>query len=159
MKNTLIAIIGVALVLGFGYVVTQDPSGTPVVETDPPSHTSNAVPSTQGKDLYIAGAYQDFTQPAYEAAIADGKTVILDFHADWCPTCRANEPIVESVFSSNTDTNIVGFKVNYDTEIALRRAFNVQSQSTFIKTSATGDTKQLGPGPITHDLFLTFIQS
>lgn len=159
MKNTLIAIVGIVIVAGLGYTVFQRPSGTESVQTNVAANTTASNPSTEGQSSYVAGAYQDFSQSAYDAAIADGKTVILDFHADWCPTCRANEPIIKGVFEARADKNLVGFKVNYDTEIALKKTFNIQNQATLIKTSKNGQTKQLGPGPVTAESLTAFIQS
>lgn len=157
MKNIYV-IVGIVLLFGIGYAIFRQPQATPSVEATDLAPSGASVGAAD-QTTYSAGAYQDFSQVAYEQALADGKTVILDFHADWCPTCRANEPIITSVFNSNTDTNIVGFKVDYDNEVELKRTFNVVSQSTIIKTSANGDTRQLGPGPVTTGSFTAFIQS
>lgn len=160
MKNALNAVMGVVIVVGLGYAVFQRPPGTSTVQANTAVSTAAAsTSSAEVKATYVAGAYQDFSPSLYDAAIADGKTVILDFHADWCSTCRANEPIIKRVFSTNTDTNLVGFKVNYDTETALKRTFNVRSQATIIKTSKNGKIEQLGPGPVTAGSFSRFIQS
>lgn len=78
---------------------------------------------------YKAGAIQAFDQKAFDAAVADGKTVFLDFYASWCPTCRANEPIVDGAFGG---TDVVGFRVDYDTATALKKAYSVVSQSTYL---------------------------
>ncbi len=79
---------------------------------------------------YEAGAIQDFDQETFETALADGKKVLLDFYADWCPTCRSNAPVVKSAVQADGD--VVAFKVNYDTEQALRSKYGVVSQSTYI---------------------------
>ncbi len=159
MKNTLIVIIGIAILSALGYVVFSRPSDSTNTTAQSVTTTPGAVVAASGDITYSAGAYQDFSQSAYEQALTDGKTVILDFHADWCPTCRANEPIIESVFQSNTNLNLIGFKVNYDTEIALKKIFNIASQSTIIKTSKDAASLQLGPGPVTVESFTAFIQS
>lgn len=160
MKNTLFAIGGIVTLIGLGYAIFSRPSDTGVTQLAATSGIEKSTISPAGERVaYVPGAYQDFSQAAYDAALSDGKTVILDFHADWCPTCRANEPIITSVFESNTDTNIVGFKVDYDNEIELKRTYNIASQSTIIKTGAGGGTKQLGPGTVTTKSFATFIQS
>ncbi len=160
MKNTLFAIGGIIVLIGLGYAVFSRPSATDVPQPATTSGVEASPTAPTGEQVvYVAGAYQDFSQTAYDSALADGKTVILDFHADWCPTCQVNEPIIKSVFSTNTDTNIVGFKVNYDTEIGLKKAFNIQSQSTIIKTVKDEAAEQLGPGPVTAESFSAFIQS
>jgi len=160
MKNTFFAIGGIVILIGLGYAVFSRPSEADVMQPTTTSGTeASATSPTDEQIAYVSGAYQDFSQAAYDAALTDGKTVILDFHADWCPTCRANEPIITGVFSKNTDANIVGFKVDYDKEVDLKREFNIASQSTIIKTSADGDTEQLGPGTVTAESFGVFIQS
>jgi len=79
---------------------------------------------------YQAGAIQAFDQQKFDAALADGKTIFLDFYATWCPTCRTNEPIVNAVFDDSIDT--VGFRVDYDNEIELKKTYSVTTQSTYI---------------------------
>ncbi len=159
MKNTFFAIGGIVVLIGLGYAVFSRPSDVGVTLSTPTSDIEAQTSPTGEQVAYVAGAYQNFSEAAYDAALADGKTVILDFHADWCPTCRANEPVITSVFKSNIDTNLVGFKVNYDTEIALKKTFNIQGQSTIIKTTKDKAVEQLGPGPVTTESFTTFIQS
>ncbi len=160
MKNTLIAIVGIVIVIGLGYTIFQRPSGTDATQSETATNViASSSPSAATQSTYVAGGFQDFSQSAYDSAIADGKTVILDFHASWCSTCVANEPIIREVFKTNTDKNLVGFKVNFDTEVALKKIFNIQSQATFIKTSKGGKTEQLGPGPVTAESFSGFIQS
>ncbi len=148
------------MLIGLGYAVFSRPSDAGVTQPATTSGAEASPTSPTGEQVsYVAGAYQNFSQAAYDAALTDGKTVILDFHADWCPTCRANAPIIEAVFSSNSNTDLVGFQVNYDTEIALKKTFNIQSQSTIIKTAKGKAAEQLGPGPVTAESFTTFIQS
>ncbi|TAK04798.1 thioredoxin [Patescibacteria group bacterium] len=150
MKNILFAVVGVVLFSGLGYAVIHGQGA---------GSASLAAVVTANDASYRAGAYQDFSRAAYDRALADGKTVILDFHADWCPTCRANEPVIRRTFELNTDANLVGFKVNYDTEVALKRTFHVTSQSTIIKTSVEKIPERLGPGPVTAESLAFFIRS
>lgn len=79
---------------------------------------------------YQAGAIQTFDQQKFDAAVADGETVFLDFYATWCPTCRVNEPIVNSAFDGSHD--VVGFRVDYDNETELKKKYSVISQSTYL---------------------------
>ena len=143
------SIIGIILIVGAGYFVFYNTSDA---ET---RGTSELVSS----DTYIAGAYQLFSQSAYDQAITDGKTVILDFHADWCSTCVQNKPIINEVFNALEDDSIVGFQVDYDIEKALKRTFNISSQSTILKVIGGEKVDQLGPGIVTNALFLAFLKS
>lgn len=80
----------------------------------------------------FAGEWQAFDQASFDAAKAQGKTIVLDFHADWCSTCKKQGPILESLLKEPTMNTIVGLKVDYDNASDLKKAFNVQKQSTLI---------------------------
>ncbi len=80
--------------------------------------------------------YLTFTEQDYNAAIADGKTVLLNFYANWCPTCKAEEHDAFAAFDALDDPKAIGFRVNYkdgDTdaaEEALAKAFGITYQHT-----------------------------
>ncbi|MBI2575364.1 thioredoxin family protein [Candidatus Woesearchaeota archaeon] len=74
--------------------------------------------------------YYEYRESAYKQALADGKIVYLEFHATWCPICREQEPHIFSAFNSLENPGVVGFRVNYDREAALKREFNVAYQHT-----------------------------
>lgn len=61
----------------------------------------------------------------YEQIINSGKTVLLDFYADWCGPCRMVSPIVEEI--SNENTQVAVGKINVDEEPELAAAFSVTS--------------------------------
>lgn len=58
-------------------------------------------------------------------------SVALHFHADWCPTCRAQQKVFNSW---QGDPSVPGtlLVVDYDKARDLRRQMNVRSQSTVI---------------------------
>ena len=60
-----------------------------------------------------------------------GAPVALHFHADWCPTCRAQAKSLEAL-KADTSLNMTVLSVDYDKETALKKQLNVRSQSTFI---------------------------
>lgn len=80
----------------------------------------------------FAAGLQVFDRAAFDAAKARGETIVLDFHADWCPTCKKQGPILDSLLSEPEMNSVVGFKVDYDNATALKKALNVQKQSTLI---------------------------
>ncbi len=61
----------------------------------------------------------------YQEMIESGKTVLLDFYADWCGPCRRVSPLVER-FAEEYPDYAVG-KINVDGEPELTEKFNVMS--------------------------------
>jgi thiol-disulfide isomerase/thioredoxin len=79
---------------------------------------------------------------------AAGKPVAVVFHADWCPTCRAQAPVLKQLTQTQDLKGITLFVANFDTETALKRSLGITKQSTIVvfrdgKESArsTGDTQ------------------
>ena len=77
-------------------------------------------------------AIQPFDKAKFDAALAQGKPVIVDFAADWCPTCKEQKPIVEALMQEPRRKNIALFVADFDKETALKKRLKVTMQSTFI---------------------------
>ena len=89
-----------------------------------------------------------YNQAQFDAMRAAGKPVAVVFHADWCPTCRAQAPVLKQLTQSQDLKGITLFVANFDTETALKRSLGITKQSTIVvfkdgKESArsTGDTQ------------------
>lgn len=89
-----------------------------------------------------------YNQAQFDAMRAAGKPVAVVFHADWCPTCRAQAPVLKQLTQSQELQGITLFVANFDTETALKRSLGITKQSTIVvfkdgKESArsTGDTQ------------------
>ena len=74
------------------------------------------------------------------------KSVTLHFHADWCPTCRAQEKAFNGWKGDSTVPGTL-LIVSYDNERELRKKLGVRTQSTVIvyrgaaeKARIAGDT-------------------
>ncbi len=65
-----------------------------------------------------------------EAQQAD-KPVALHFRADWCPTCREQDRLLASM-KAEQGLDLTVLAVNYDTEKALKKRFNIRGQSTLV---------------------------
>ena len=73
-----------------------------------------------------------YTAAAFEAAVAAGKPVIVDFTASWCPTCKAQKPLVDALLAEPKRSGLTLFAADYDTEAALKQKLRVAQQSTFV---------------------------
>lgn len=80
--------------------------------------------------------YQTFTKADYEQALDEGKTVLLQFYAIWCPTCIAEEPELIKGTDQLSNPDLVLFRVNYkddetsEYEADLAEQFDVGYQHT-----------------------------
>ena len=90
-----------------------------------------------------------FNQAQFDSMLAAGKPVAVVFHADWCPTCRAQAPLLKELSQTLELKGVTLFVANFDTEKALKNSLGVTKQSTVVvfkdgKESArsTGDTQQ-----------------
>lgn len=91
-----------------------------------------------------------FTQAAFEAAQKAGKSILVDVSAPWCPTCKAQAPIIGKLRKEAKYAGIVLFNVDFDSQKDVLKALNVRSQSTLIgykgakeTTRSTGDTNPM----------------
>jgi len=80
----------------------------------------------------VMAAEQPYSAATLDRMLAAGQPVVVDFHADWCPVCRKQAPILGSLVQEDKLKNIAAFKVNYDDETALKTQLKVTSQSTLI---------------------------
>jgi thioredoxin 1 len=72
-----------------------------------------------------------YSADALAAAEKAGQAVALHFHADWCPTCRAQEKSLAQL-KTESGLDMTVLTANYDTEKDLKKRFNVRSQSTLV---------------------------
>lgn len=73
-----------------------------------------------------------FDKAKFDAALAQGKPVIVDFSASWCPTCKQQKPIVQSLLKEEKLQPVTLFLADYDFEDALKKQLGVTMQSTFV---------------------------
>jgi thiol-disulfide isomerase/thioredoxin len=90
-----------------------------------------------------------FDQAQFDSMRAAGKPVAVVFHADWCPICRAQAPLLKDLAQTAELKSLTLYVANFDTEKALKKSLGVTKQSTIVvfkngKESArsTGDTQQ-----------------
>ena len=67
----------------------------------------------------------NITKSNFEQIKNSGKTVLLDFYADWCGPCRMVSPLVDQIADENPQY-LVG-KINVDGEPELAQQFGVLS--------------------------------
>lgn len=104
--------------------------------------TQNAVPA------FAADAHA-FDAKAFSAAQQAGKPILIAVHAPWCPTCKAQAPILSDLMSDPRFKNLAYFVIDFDSQKDLLNRFGVRAQSTLIAFKgekeagrSVGDTKK-----------------
>jgi thioredoxin len=94
-----------------------------------------------------ANSPQTFDAKTFAAAQAAGKPILVHVTAPWCPTCKAQAPILSKLEAEPKFKDLVVLNIDFDSKKDLLREFKVQYQSTLIvfkgKQEAgrsTGDT-------------------
>lgn len=94
-----------------------------------------------------AAEWKPFDAAAFAQAQKDGKPILVDIFAAWCPVCRAQNPILTQLTRAPKFDDMVVFKIDFDTQKDAVRAVKATSQSTLIvyqgeteKGRSVGDT-------------------
>ena len=72
-----------------------------------------------------------FNKESFDAALAEGKLMMVDFWAVWCGPCRMLAPMVDDL-AEKYDGKVVVGKVNVDEEQELAIRYGVMSIPTVI---------------------------
>jgi thioredoxin 1 len=90
-----------------------------------------------------------FSADAFKAAQASGSPILVEIHADWCPTCKAQNPILDKLTSNAKFKDLKVFRVDFDSMKPVVKQFGAQMQSTLIvfkgnaeQGRSVGDTKE-----------------
>ncbi len=145
MKNAVIvAVLCAALLVACTPSQPATPQGSVPEQSQPgPLQTTPTVPTTtqdapplppQPATAGALSGYIDYDAARYKQATDSGQLVFLEFYAAWCPFCRALDPIIREAFSELQDekVDVVGFRVDYDTQKDLKKQFGVTYQHTHI---------------------------
>lgn len=99
--------------------------------------------------LWAAGATVPFSAEAFKAAQAAGDPILVEIHADWCPTCKAQKPILDRLTDDPKFKDLKIFRVDFDAMKPVVKEFGARMQSTLIvfkgnaeQGRSVGDTKE-----------------
>jgi thiol-disulfide isomerase/thioredoxin len=124
-----VVIILAALIVGSvaAYALTRPTS------TDAAAPAADSAPSAVAPSAKGGGDYVEYS----DTAIADAKgTILLFFHATWCPQCRSLD---SDIVASGVPDDVTIIKVDYDSHQDLRQKYGVTMQTTFVKVDSAGD--------------------
>jgi thioredoxin 1 len=82
-----------------------------------------------------AATVQPFSAQVFEAAQRQGKPILVDVYADWCPTCRAQKQVMDKLLPREEFKDLLVLRLNFDEQEPHWRKLGVRRQSTLIAFS------------------------
>lgn len=79
-----------------------------------------------------APGWTSYSDASFARAQNAGKTIVVDVHAEWCPTCRAQQPILNELRADKRLKDVVFIKVDFDSDKSFLRANRIPRQSTIV---------------------------
>jgi thiol-disulfide isomerase/thioredoxin len=75
---------------------------------------------------------QPYTQAAFDQLQKQGLPILVAVHAEWCPTCREQAPIISKLLQKPEFQSLNALQINFDKQKEALKTFNVIRQSTLI---------------------------
>lgn len=79
-----------------------------------------------------AATFKPYTDAAFAGAEKVDAPILIDIAAPWCPTCKAQAPIIQGLADQPAYRKLVVLHVDFDTQKDVVRAFGATIQSTLI---------------------------
>jgi thioredoxin-like negative regulator of GroEL len=90
-----------------------------------------------------AAEFAPFEQAAFAAAQAQGRPILLDVHAWWCPVCASQARTIKRTVTPQAYPALIVFRIDYDKQTAVWKGFGVQKQATLIAFHGRRETGRL----------------
>lgn len=131
-------VLGVLLLVGFGYLLlsgdeSSENSSMETQRSTPSTPEPTEQTPTTDAQPSASGSYVAYSEEA--VADAEGQRVLF-FHAPWCPQCRELD---ESITSGSIPEGVTIYKVDYDSNQALRQRYGVTIQTTLVLLDDNGN--------------------
>lgn len=79
-----------------------------------------------------ASGWQDYSQESFTQLQETGKTILVDVWADWCPTCKAQQPTLRELAGDERLKDVVFMRVDFDKDKGFLREHRIPRQSTIV---------------------------
>jgi thioredoxin 1 len=90
----------------------------------------------------FAGERNLFDKDDFLKAQTQGKRILVEVSAPWCPTCKVQAPIIEKYVKMPEHKNVAVFMVDFDTMKEELKFFKARSQSTLIMYKGKKETSR-----------------
>lgn len=90
-----------------------------------------------------AAEFRSFDRAAFTAAQAQGKPILVEVAAWWCPVCHSQEGTVKRTVAASDYDKLIVFKINYDRQKDEWKSFGVDKQGTLIGFHGTHEVGRI----------------
>lgn len=73
-----------------------------------------------------------FTEEAFKAAQDADKSILIEVTAVWCPSCKAQAPVLERLLSAAKFRDYVVFTIDFDTDKRSMALFEARLPATLV---------------------------
>ena len=98
-----------------------------------------------------AGSQETYTPARFDQLAKKGKPILVAIHADWCPTCKAQKPILHELMGKPEFKDVTELTVDFDKDKTAVKRFKASMQSTMVAFKgdketgrSVGDTTRAG---------------
>ena len=88
----------------------------------------------------FAAETKTFDSGSFATAQKAGKPILVAIHASWCPTCKAQKPILSELMTEPKFKDLIYFVVDFDSQKDAVKFFAARVQSTLIAFKGTTET-------------------
>jgi thioredoxin 1 len=81
---------------------------------------------------HASPVFEAFTEARFNRLVEAGEPVLVDVHADWCPTCRRQEAVLTSFQQEHSACGLTILRVDFDAQKEWVKHFRAPRQSTLI---------------------------
>ncbi len=91
----------------------------------------------------LAAETRDFDEATFAAAQAQGRPILVDVKAWWCPVCASQSRTIKAITAAPDYKDLLILHINYDKQKPAMRKFAVTKQATLIGFNGTRQTGRL----------------
>jgi thiol-disulfide isomerase/thioredoxin len=95
------------------------------------------------QDMVVkASEFLPYSREIFEEVQKQDKNILLQYHASWCPICKRQRNVLETLTKDPAFSKVEFISANYDTDKDVRKQFAVKGQSTLILFQGAKELKR-----------------
>jgi len=80
--------------------------------------------------VHAESRFEEFTPERFQSLQEQGRSVLINVWAPWCPTCRNQGPKLEALLAEPAFSEFAGLKLHWDDQRTLAKGLGAPRQST-----------------------------